>query len=72
MKINDQLLFLIAKKPSLQIRAEIISPSKPTTLATPFKASKLRNSSPTALPTGEDEVNEFLVLLSSPRPFLHP
>lgn len=72
MKINDQLLFLIGKKSSLQIRSKIISPSKPTALTTPFKASKLRNGSPTALAVGEDETNEFLVLLGSPRPFLDP
>lgn len=31
---------------------------------------KLRNSSPTALAIGENEVDELLVFFSSPRPFL--
>jgi len=72
MEINNQLLFCFTKESPLQVWSEIISPPKPATLTAPSKAGQLRSGPPTALAIGEDEVDELLVLLSSPRPFLHP
>lgn len=72
MKINNQLFFGISEEASLQVRAEIVSPAKTTTLAAAAESGKLRNSTPTALAISENEVDEFFIFLSRPRPFLHP
>jgi hypothetical protein len=72
MEINNQLFFCFCKKPSLQVRAKIISPTKPATLAASSESCKLRDSSPTALAIGEDEIDEFFILLGCPWTFLDP
>jgi hypothetical protein len=72
MKIDNQLFFCFSKKPSLQVRAKIISPTKPATLAASSESCELRDSPPTTLAIGENEVNEFFILFSCPRTFLDP
>ncbi|WVZ12898.1 hypothetical protein V8G54_017428 [Vigna mungo] len=71
MEINDKLFFCLCEEASLQVRPQIISPAKTTTLTTTAKTSKLGNSTPTALAIGENEVYELFVFLSSPWTFLH-
>lgn len=71
MKINNQLFFGFSEKTSLQVRAEIISPTKAATFATTTEAGKLGDGSPTALAIGENKVDEFFVFFSCPRPFFH-
>lgn len=72
MEINDHLLLVIREKTSLKVWSEIVSPTKSATLATPKKTSKLRNSSPTTLSIGKDEVYELPVFFCSPWSFLQP
>lgn len=70
MEVNDHLLLVIREKTSLKVWSKIICPTKSTTLATPEKTGKLRNSSPTTLSMGEDEVHELPVFICTPWSFL--
>ena len=72
MKVNDHFLLEIGEKASFKVGSKVISPPKPTTLSTSQEAGELRESPPTALAIGEDEVDELLVFLSCPWPFLQP
>ena len=72
MEINDQLFFRFCKEASLQVGTEIVGPTEPATLATAAKAGQLRDSSPATLAICEDEVDELLILLGCPWPFLNP
>lgn len=71
MKINDQLLFSFSEKASLEVRAEIISPTEAAAFAAAAEAGELRDCPPTALAIGEYEVDELLVFLGSPRAFFN-
>lgn len=71
MEINDQLFFRFSKEASLQVGAEIVGPTEPATLATAAKPSELRDSSPATLAIRENEVDELLILLGCPWPFLN-
>lgn len=71
MEVNNKVLFCFSEETSLQVRAKIVSPAKPATLATTPKPGKLWNGSPAAVTIGENEVDELLVFLSSPWSFLH-
>lgn len=72
MEVNDHLLLVIREKTSLKVWSKIICPTKSTTLPTPEKTGKLRNSSPTTLSMGEDEVHELPVFVCTPWSFLQP
>jgi hypothetical protein len=72
MKINNQLFFSFTEEASLKVWAKIVCPAKAATLAATSEAGELRNGTPTALTIGKNEVDEFLVLLSRPWPFLYP
>ena len=72
MKINNQLLFSFTEEASLEVRSKIVSPAEAAALPASSEASEFRDSAPTALAIGENEVDEFLVLLSRPWPFLYP
>lgn len=72
MEINNQLFFSFSKEASLQVGPEIVGPTEPATLAAPAKSGELRHSSPATLAISENKVDELLVLLSCPWPFLYP
>ena len=72
MEVNDQFLLKIREKASFKVRPKVIGPSKSATFATSQETSKFRDSPPTALAIGEDEIDKLLVLFSSPWPLLQP
>lgn len=72
MKINHQLFFSFTEEASLEVRPKIVRPTEAAALAATTEPGELRNSPPTALAVGKNEVDELLVLLSRPRPFLYP
>lgn len=72
MKINNQLLFSFTEEASLEVRSKIVSPPEAAALPASSEAGEFRDGAPTALAIGENEVDEFLVLLSRPWPFLYP
>lgn len=71
MEINNKLFLSFIKEATLQVWPEVISPSEAATFATSAKTGELWDCPPTALAMSEDEIDQFLVFLSCPRPFLH-
>uniref|UniRef100_A0A803PLI1 Uncharacterized protein n=1 Tax=Cannabis sativa TaxID=3483 RepID=A0A803PLI1_CANSA len=70
MEIDDELLFILRKLASLDIRPKIIGPPKPATLATPIQPCKLRKSSPTSMPISCYVIHKLLIFFWCPWPFL--
>lgn len=71
MEVNDKLLLSFIKEASFQVRPEVVSPPEAAALAAAPEASELGDCAPTALAMCEEKIHQFLVLLSSPWPFLH-
>ena len=72
MEINDQFFFVITKEATFQVGAEVVSPTEAAALATAAKSGEFWDGSPTALAIGEDEGDQFPILLCCPRPLLYP
>lgn len=72
VKINDQLFLSLGKEASLEVRTEVVGPTEAAALTTAAEARELGDGPPAAVAIGENEVDELLVLLSRPWPFLHP
>lgn len=71
MEVNNKLFFSLIKEAALQVGAEVISPPEAAALAAAAEASELGDGPPAALAVSEDEIDQFLVFLGCPRPFLH-
>lgn len=70
LKVNNHLLFMVSKIPSLNPRAKIISPSQPATLTASKQPSIERNSPPITRAMLLNKRDQNNVFFRSPRAFL--
>ena len=69
MQLDDELFFLLGERAALEVRPQVVNPSKAAALPTPLQACIPRDIAPTPLPIGEHVGHELVVLLWRPQPF---
>lgn len=70
MEINDKFLFSFIKETPFQVRPEVVNPPETAALAAAAESGELRQDTPATLAMCENEGDQFVVLISSPRTFL--
>ena len=70
-ELNDQLILFSTEIAVLQIRAEVVDPAEAAALAAAVETGQLRQGLPVGVTVVGNEVDELLVFLSRPWPFLH-
>lgn len=71
VKLDNGLLFGLGEFTVLEIRAEVVGPAEPATLAAPLKAGVFGNESPITRAVLSYVGRELVVFFRSPLPSLH-
>lgn len=67
MKMDDKVFLLRRKRTTLEVRPQVVDPTKTTTLSTPLETRVSSNVSPTPLSIAQHVSHQLLVFLRRPQ-----